>query len=117
MPSDYIYYLGWEIGPRTKEKADVLIDHAIYNSSLLKQYMQPDVKYITAIRDPVSWFKSAVVYFSTTAHTIPMDKVGLNPELYDEDLSSVLLHNRALTSGFKMNNGQVFEGLGFQALV
>jgi len=70
-------YLGWKIGPRTKEKADVLIDHAIYNASFMNQYMKPDVKYITAVRDPLSWFKSAVQFFSS-AGTIPSGKVSAN---------------------------------------
>ena len=57
----------WAIGPY-KRKADVLINHAIYNQSMLEKHMMPGYKYIAMARDPISWFKSAVIYFSNAVN-------------------------------------------------
>ncbi|XP_067951120.1 galactose-3-O-sulfotransferase 3-like isoform X2 [Watersipora subatra] len=54
----------WTIGPRKKEKADALVNHAIYNKSFLQKFMKPGYEHIALVREPISWFKSAVRCFT-----------------------------------------------------
>ncbi|XP_067951422.1 galactose-3-O-sulfotransferase 2-like [Watersipora subatra] len=54
----------WTIGPRKEEKADALVNHALYNKSVLQKFMKPGYKHIALVREPISWFKSAVRFFT-----------------------------------------------------
>ena len=47
---------------RNVEKADVLVNHAVYNITMVEKYIKPGYKLIVPVREPVSWFKSAVNY-------------------------------------------------------
>ena len=58
---------GWDIGPQNVNVADVLANHAQYNATAFKTYLQPDIKWIVPVREPVSWLKSAVKYFKLIA--------------------------------------------------
>ncbi|XP_067948788.1 galactose-3-O-sulfotransferase 3-like [Watersipora subatra] len=55
----------WTIGPRKEEKADALVNHALYNKSFLQRFMKPGYKHIALVREPISWFKSAVRFFTS----------------------------------------------------
>ncbi|XP_067943612.1 galactose-3-O-sulfotransferase 3-like isoform X2 [Watersipora subatra] len=57
-------HAGWTIGPRKEEKADTLVNHALYNKSFLQKFMKPGYKHIALVREPISWFKSAVRFFT-----------------------------------------------------
>ncbi|XP_067951121.1 galactose-3-O-sulfotransferase 2-like [Watersipora subatra] len=54
----------WTIGPGKAEKADALVNHALYNKSFLQKFMKPGYKHIALVREPISWFKSAVRFFT-----------------------------------------------------
>ena len=60
-----IFHTGWDIGPENVSVADVLINHAQYNATSYWKYLQPDIKWIVPVREPVSWMKSAVKYFQS----------------------------------------------------
>lgn len=60
-----IFHTGWDIGPGDVSVADVLINHAQYNATSYRKYLQPDIKWIVPVREPVSWMKSAVKYFQS----------------------------------------------------
>ncbi|XP_067950568.1 galactose-3-O-sulfotransferase 2-like [Watersipora subatra] len=60
----WTYSKSWRIGPRKEEQADALINHAVYNKSFIQTYMKPDYKHIALVREPISWFKSAVRFFT-----------------------------------------------------
>lgn len=47
--------------------ADALINHARYNEVKVNKYLPADHKWIVPIREPESWFKSAVTYFKNIA--------------------------------------------------
>ncbi|XP_067950203.1 galactose-3-O-sulfotransferase 2-like [Watersipora subatra] len=53
----------WDIGPGRVTRADVLINHARYNKSMIDQYVRKGYKYVVIAREPVSWFKSAAKYY------------------------------------------------------
>ena len=54
---------GWDIGPRSSEPADILLDHARVNWTLVGQYIHPDAVFVTSVREPISWFRSAVAFW------------------------------------------------------
>ena len=60
-----IFHTGWDIGPENVSIADVLINYAQYNATSYRKYLQPDIKWIVPVREPVSWMKSAVKYFQS----------------------------------------------------
>ena len=56
-------FTGWRMKPdRNVEKADVLVNHAVYNITMVEKYIKPGYKLIVPVREPVSWFKSSVNY-------------------------------------------------------
>ncbi|XP_067951122.1 galactose-3-O-sulfotransferase 3-like [Watersipora subatra] len=57
----------WTIGPRKEEKADALVNHALYNKSFLQKLMKPGYKHIALVREPISWFKSAVRFYTSSS--------------------------------------------------
>ncbi|KAF6016977.1 hypothetical protein EB796_024720 [Bugula neritina] len=56
--------LVWQIGPKKIDRADVLIHHARYNRSIFDRHIQKDFKLIVPVREPTSWIKSAIKYYS-----------------------------------------------------
>ena len=63
-------FVDFKIGPFADRKADALMNHAKYFQDTVDEYMVPDYKYIAIAREPISWFKSAVNYFSSEEDSI-----------------------------------------------
>lgn len=59
-----MYVTGFMIGPDDVSQADTLINHAVYNQTLVKKYVKPGYRYIGLVRHPVAWIKSASIYFT-----------------------------------------------------
>ncbi|XP_067950557.1 galactose-3-O-sulfotransferase 2-like [Watersipora subatra] len=89
----------FSIGPGNASQADALINHAIYDRSMMSKYIMPDYKHVALVREPVSWFKSACKYF------LPMRRYEIRQELgakfhgqqHPEEVvfdNDVLLHQR-----------------------
>ena len=68
--------LGYKIEPAQRKRVDILINHAIYTPSMLRQKMTPGYKLVVPTRDPVSWFKSATAYYSVASHTNAVSSPG-----------------------------------------
>ena len=69
LPRDYNIYLGWpylldEVDYRPSEETfNCLIEHAVYNRTIMKPLFPSDTQFITIIREPWSHFKSTFHYF------------------------------------------------------
>lgn len=59
------FFADFKIGPFAEKKAEALVNHARYLREKVDGYMVPDYKYIAIAREPISWFKSAVNYFTS----------------------------------------------------
>ncbi|KAL4239154.1 galactosylceramide sulfotransferase [Mactra antiquata] len=63
-------YLGWpytinehDFRP-SKKQFDGLLEHSVYNRTVMKKFIRKDAAYITIIREPFSHFKSSFNYFN-----------------------------------------------------
>ena len=61
--SRYLISFVKEIRPPGEKRAQALVYHAMFNESGISRYMVDGVKYITSVRHPIAWFKSAVNFF------------------------------------------------------
>ena len=63
-------YIGWPYIPEpqdyrpSKREFNALVDHSVYNETVMKALMPATTHYITIIREPFSLFKSAFNYFN-----------------------------------------------------
>ena len=58
-------FTGWDIGPYYSQtgKADVLIDHARFDEKFVSAHFHSDAPLIVSVREPVTWFQSAVRFW------------------------------------------------------
>ncbi|XP_067950984.1 galactosylceramide sulfotransferase-like isoform X2 [Watersipora subatra] len=68
------------IGPENVSQADTLVNHAIYNITMISKYIKPGYKHVGLAREPVSWFKSAVNFFANSRN------MGLPKQYSPEDV-------------------------------
>ena len=67
-------FTGWKIGPGDIHKADILINHAVYDKAIYEEYFVPDYKLIVPVRHPVSWMQSAFSYFPSLTANVSKHK-------------------------------------------
>lgn len=84
LPRGNNIYLGWpfimenrDFRP-SKHQFNILVEHSVYNLTVMSRLMPKDSKYITIIREPFSHFKSTFNYFNVAniSHVEEADKVS-----------------------------------------
>ncbi|KAF6027268.1 hypothetical protein EB796_014417 [Bugula neritina] len=68
---------GWDIGPASNRKAQVLADHARFKESFIEEHFVPGIQRITLVREPVSWFLSAVRFWKQDATSVLTNNLNM----------------------------------------
>lgn len=70
LPKTDHIYLGWPFLPSRRDYRhssrtfNALVEHSVYNETIMKKLMPQDTLYVSIIREPWSHFKSAFSYFN-----------------------------------------------------
>ncbi|XP_067944509.1 galactose-3-O-sulfotransferase 3-like [Watersipora subatra] len=83
----------WKIGPRSG-RAEALIHHSLYNKTMMDEVLEPDYKYIALAREPVSWFLSAINYY--TPYLRKKKLLGHNLSLHQTPSADYVVTNKNL---------------------
>lgn len=118
-------YLGW---PFIMEKQDyrpsklqfnALVEHSVYNRTVLSELMPKDTNYITIIREPFSQFKSTFNYFNVANITFVKETDQLSGYLQNLEKYEAFYKSRegariryCITDGFSMTKNLLSHCLG-----
>lgn len=132
LPLEKFLYLGWPYPldefsyrpPKTDKGFNILVDHTVFNESVMDQLMQPDNVYITSIREPYKQFKSMFNYYSLRGHCNisssvldPVTEYLHNLEKYEAVYKSEAARPKriCIPNGFSMSRNLMAFNLGFPA--
>ena len=65
--------------PPAGRKFQALVNHVVYNRTVMDQIMEPQTVYITVIRDPQQHLLSSYTYFALNKD----NKIGEDPKAYE----------------------------------
>lgn len=124
LPRGNNLYLGWpyvmetaDYRPSSDQYYNCLIEHSIYNASVMKPMFPPGTRFISIIREPWSHFKSTFHYFNIQnvvqiVSDTPLSTYLHNISTYELVFKSSESHRICIPNGFSITRNLMSHCLG-----
>ncbi|XP_050404293.1 galactosylceramide sulfotransferase-like [Patella vulgata] len=126
LPVEKRLYLGWPYQMETydyrpsKLGFNILVEHAIYNNTIMRKIMPSDNKFITMIREPFNHFVSTFYYFRIHNITKMTSKEPITEYLHNIDKYETIYKSHqasktryCIPDGFSITKNLLSHCLGF----
>lgn len=95
---DHNMHLGWPydfipsktiIMPKDGERFEALVNHVVYNRTVMQELIDPKAVYVTIVREPKSHLISSYNYFGINEH----ERIGKDPKAFRKFLSNPIKYD------------------------